>query len=181
VRKSIKGSKDSDSSLVSNENFSKTVWPSGWALGQATWAKMTPKLLHLWRHSQKICKPQPKNFCRLQSWRRSDSFEPLNSSLVQWFSNCGTRTSSGTRRLFMLVREQLCCHIWKALLFCLCVMIMLLIGWCAILILSTFEPITFFWNQVCTLQHLKNIRWYMISKCLRTTAQAQLAEELGRW
>jgi len=34
-----KGQKDSDSSLVSNENFSKTLWPSGWALGQATWAK----------------------------------------------------------------------------------------------------------------------------------------------
>jgi len=32
----IKGSKDSDSSLVSNENFSKTLWPSGWALGRAT-------------------------------------------------------------------------------------------------------------------------------------------------
>jgi len=32
----IKGSKDLDSSLVSNENFSKVVWPSGWALGQVT-------------------------------------------------------------------------------------------------------------------------------------------------
>jgi len=32
----IKGSKDSDSSLVSNENFSETLSPSGWALGQAT-------------------------------------------------------------------------------------------------------------------------------------------------
>jgi len=39
----------------------ETLWPSGWALGQATWAKMTPKLLHL-RHSQKIRNPQPKNF-----------------------------------------------------------------------------------------------------------------------
>jgi len=28
-----------DSSLVSNENFSEIRWPSGWALGQATWAK----------------------------------------------------------------------------------------------------------------------------------------------
>ena len=62
ARKSIKGSKDSDSSLVSNENFSKTLWPSGWALGQATWAKMTAKLLHLWRHSLKIHTPQPKKF-----------------------------------------------------------------------------------------------------------------------
>jgi len=62
----IKGSKDSDSNLVSNENFSKILWPSGWALGQVTWAKMVPKLLHLWRHSQKIhnsqkiCNPQAK-------------------------------------------------------------------------------------------------------------------------
>jgi len=37
ARKSIKGSKDLDSSLVSNENFSETLWPSGWTLGQATW------------------------------------------------------------------------------------------------------------------------------------------------
>jgi len=29
-------SKDSDSSLVSNENFSEILWPSGCALGQAT-------------------------------------------------------------------------------------------------------------------------------------------------
>jgi len=29
---SIKGSKDSDSSLVSNKNFSKILWPSSWAL-----------------------------------------------------------------------------------------------------------------------------------------------------
>jgi len=58
----IKGSKDSDLSLVSNDNFSKILRPSGWALGQATWVKMAQKLLHLWRHSQKICNPQPKNF-----------------------------------------------------------------------------------------------------------------------
>jgi len=40
ARKSINGSKDSDSSPVSNENFSETLWPSGWARGQAAWAKM---------------------------------------------------------------------------------------------------------------------------------------------
>jgi len=57
----MKGSKDSDSSLVSNKNFRETLWLSGWALRQATWAKMTPKLLHLWRQSQKISTPQPKN------------------------------------------------------------------------------------------------------------------------
>jgi len=55
-----KASKDSDSNLVS----------SGWALSQVTWAEMAKKLLHLWRHSQKICNPQPKNFfkCRLEDW-----------------------------------------------------------------------------------------------------------------
>jgi len=60
--KSIKGSKDSDSSLFSNENFSETLWPSGWALGQGTWDKMTLKLLQLWRHSQKTRTPQAKIF-----------------------------------------------------------------------------------------------------------------------
>jgi len=78
----IKGSKDSVSSLVSNENLSETLWPSGWALGQATWAKMTLKL-HLWRQSQKIRTPQPKNFFRVQSTRLADLFEPLNNSLGQ--------------------------------------------------------------------------------------------------
>jgi len=58
----IKGSKDSDLSLVSDENFSDILWPSGWALGQVTWATMAQKLLHLWCHSQKIRKPQPKKF-----------------------------------------------------------------------------------------------------------------------
>jgi len=67
----IKGSTDLDLSLISNENFSETLWPSGWALGQVSWAKMAQKPLHLWRHSQKICNPQPKNFCfecRLEDW-----------------------------------------------------------------------------------------------------------------
>ena len=70
ARKLIKGSKDSDSRLVSNENFRKTLWPSCWALGQATWAKMTLKLLNLWHHSQKIRAPQPKIFfeCNLLDW-----------------------------------------------------------------------------------------------------------------
>jgi len=62
TRKSIKGSKDSDSSLVSNENFSKILWPSSWALGQVTWAKMTQKLLHLWRHSKNLQPPTKKFF-----------------------------------------------------------------------------------------------------------------------
>jgi len=83
ARKSINGSKDVESSLVSNENFRKTLGPSGWALDQDTWDKMTPKLLHLWRHSQKIRTPQPKNFLRVQTRRLADPFKSLNSSLAQ--------------------------------------------------------------------------------------------------
>jgi len=85
----IKGSKDLDSSLVSNENFSEILWPSGWALGQATRAKMAQKLLHLWRHSQKICNPQQNFFFRVQSKKLSDPFEPLNSSLAQSVEELG--------------------------------------------------------------------------------------------
>jgi len=36
----IKGSKDSDSSLVSNENFGEILLSSSWALGQVTRAKI---------------------------------------------------------------------------------------------------------------------------------------------
>jgi len=69
--------------LVSNEKFSEILWASGWALGQATWAKMAQKLLHWWCYSQKIRNSQPKKFFRVQSKRLSDPFEPLNSSLAQ--------------------------------------------------------------------------------------------------
>jgi len=58
----IKGLKDLDLSLVSNENFSEILWPSGWALGHVTRAKIAQKLPHLWCHSQNIRNPQPKNF-----------------------------------------------------------------------------------------------------------------------
>jgi len=45
ARKSIKGSeKYSDLSLLSNENFNEILWPSSWALGQVTWAKIAQKL-----------------------------------------------------------------------------------------------------------------------------------------
>jgi len=83
ARKSIKGSKDWDSSLASNKDFSETLWPSSWVLGQATWAKKAQKLLHLWRHSQKIRNRQPKNVFQVQTRRLANLFEPLNSSLAQ--------------------------------------------------------------------------------------------------
>jgi len=42
-----------------------------------------PKLLHSWRHTQKICNPQPKIFFRVQTRKLADPFEPLISSLAQ--------------------------------------------------------------------------------------------------
>ena len=62
---------DSDSSLVSNENFSESLWPSGWVLGQATRAKMTLKLLELCRQSQKNPYPPTKKIfseCNPLDW-----------------------------------------------------------------------------------------------------------------
>jgi len=68
ARKLFKGSKDSDSSLVSNQNYSEIFPSNGWALDQVTWAKMTIKLPRLWCHSQKTWNPKPKFFfhCRLE-------------------------------------------------------------------------------------------------------------------
>jgi len=64
----IKGSKGSDSSLVSNENFREILWPNGWALGQVAWIKMAqkPLMTSLTKNPQ----PQPKIFfeCRLEDW-----------------------------------------------------------------------------------------------------------------
>jgi len=77
----IKGSKGSDSSLVSNENFREILWPNGWALGQVAWIKMAQKLLmtSLTKNPQ----PPTKNFFRVQARRLANSFQGLNSSLAQ--------------------------------------------------------------------------------------------------
>jgi len=76
----VKGSKDSYSSLVSNENFSEILLFGGWALGQVAWAKMAKNLPHL-------CHPQKnwnqKNLFSLVTRRLAELFEGLNSSLAQ--------------------------------------------------------------------------------------------------
>jgi len=100
---SIKGSKYSDSSLVSIENFSEILWPRGWALGQATWAKMAQQLLHLQHHSEKICNPQPKIFlqCRLEDcwsiWALEQLFSAIGGgamALVRQWKTAGFRLKS---------------------------------------------------------------------------------------
>jgi len=40
-----KAQKTRTRALFPTKTSAKHFWPSGWALGQATWAKMTPKLL----------------------------------------------------------------------------------------------------------------------------------------
>jgi len=54
---SSKVSKDSDCSLVSSKNFSKILPPNGWRPGPGKVGQGGLKVLHLWHHSQKICKP----------------------------------------------------------------------------------------------------------------------------
>ena len=79
--KSSKASKDSDCNLVSNKNFSKILPSNSLGPGPGEVGQGGLKALYLWRHSQKICNPQPKNFFQVQIRRLAASFEPLNSSL----------------------------------------------------------------------------------------------------
>jgi len=60
IRKFIKGSKDVDSSLVSNENISKILPSSGLTQVRYQQSNMAKNLPYLWRHSQK--KWNPKQF-----------------------------------------------------------------------------------------------------------------------
>jgi len=68
--------------------MSEILPSSGWALGQVTWAKKVKNLLHLWHHSQKKRNTKPKNFFALQIRRLAESYEGLNSSLVQLVELC---------------------------------------------------------------------------------------------
>jgi len=79
----IKGSKDLDSSLVSNINLIKILLWSDWAQGQVTWANMAKKPTLLMTSFTKIWNPKPKNFFSLQTQRFATSFEGLKSSLAQ--------------------------------------------------------------------------------------------------
>jgi len=60
--RSSKVSKDSDFSLVSNKNFSEILPSTGLGPGPGEVGQGGLKVLHLWRHSQKIRAPQPQKF-----------------------------------------------------------------------------------------------------------------------
>ena len=62
ARKSIKGSKDLDSSLVSNENFSETLWPSNWRPGPGNMRQNDPKTTSLMTSLTKKKHPPGKKF-----------------------------------------------------------------------------------------------------------------------
>jgi len=66
----IKGSKDLDLSLVSNENFRKILWPSSWALGQATWAKW-PKNYFTYDITHKKSAPPNQKFFSSADYKTS--------------------------------------------------------------------------------------------------------------
>jgi len=74
-----------DLNLVSNENFSEKLWPSGWALGQATRPKTTSLMMSVTKNLQ----PPTKKCFWVQSTRLADPFEPLNNSLVQLTEELG--------------------------------------------------------------------------------------------
>jgi len=113
ARKSIKGSKDLDSSLVSNENFSETLLPRGWALGQATWAKMTPKLLHLWCQSQKIHTPNQKIFFSSAIYQTGRSVWDLEqlSSAISGGDRALVRQPK-TAVIYAEIKVRIYCHNW---------------------------------------------------------------------
>jgi len=80
AKTSIKGLKDSNLSLVGNVNFSKTLWLSGWALGQATWTKW-PKnyLTHGVTHKKSATHNQKFFFkCRLEDCQSVWALEQLS-------------------------------------------------------------------------------------------------------
>jgi len=66
-------SKDSDCSLVSNKYFSEILPSNGLGPEPAEVGRGGLKVLHLWRHSQKIHTPPSKKFifeCRLEDFPR---------------------------------------------------------------------------------------------------------------
>jgi len=78
--KSIKVSKDIDSSLVSNENFSTLLLPSVWAQVRYQQPKMAKNTYLTYDITKKT---KPKMFFSLQTLRLSEAFEGLNSSRAQ--------------------------------------------------------------------------------------------------
>jgi len=82
LSRSSKVSKDSGCSLVSNIHFSEILPSKSWCPGPGKVGQGGLKVLHLWRHSQKIRNPQPKNFFRVQATRLAASFEPFTRSVA---------------------------------------------------------------------------------------------------
>jgi len=67
----IKGLKDSDSSLVSNENFSETLRPSGWRPRPGNMSQNDPKTTSLMTSVTNNPHPPTKKFfleCNLLDW-----------------------------------------------------------------------------------------------------------------
>jgi len=76
--RSSKVSKDLDCNLVSSKNFSEILPPNSWRPGPGKVGQGGLKVLHLWRHWQKTCTLQAKNFfeCRLEDLLHLLTFRP---------------------------------------------------------------------------------------------------------
>jgi len=96
--RSSKLSKDSDCSLVSNKNFSEILPSNGLGPWPCEVGQGSLKALHLWRHSQKIHTPQPKNFFRVHTRRLATSFwafEQFSTTFGAWVTHVQSHMRSG--------------------------------------------------------------------------------------
>jgi len=81
-RQAMKGSKDSEYSLVSTKNLRQKL---ALAIGAHSPMNSAPKKLnlpYLWRHSQQVRNPKLERFFLIQTRRLAASVEGLNSSLA---------------------------------------------------------------------------------------------------
>ena len=170
----IKGSKDLDSSLVSYENFNKILSSSSWALGHVTWAKMTQKLLHLWRLSfwktilSKLC--QHKIFVYKNKWKPHLALSRKDSAVCgNWPGHCGDEVCTmpvkpaSTPHTLQIHARPTCAVFAPHLLFCVWKLeIGLYLGFTDISVLAktaNFIGLSRCWqNAVIFLTHPNNLR-----------------------
>jgi len=76
ARKPIKGSKDSDDSLVSKKNWSEKIGSLDWHLGPGEVAKNTPLVTPPQEN------PKPKKIFSVETGRLAESADGLNTSLA---------------------------------------------------------------------------------------------------
>jgi len=100
LRKSSKGSKDLDFSLVSTNNLSTTLSPYSWGPGPDNLGQKGSELSRLWHHPHETRNPMLFNSFKGQT-RFATSFEDLNSSLAQLTSELCSCKMAWKYRIYM--------------------------------------------------------------------------------